>query len=400
MARQENTRQKIIDASFKIVSEKNYAKFSLSEIAKEVGISKAAIFRHFKNKEELQAEMRLQFMTDFSKMDITKIEETGNVEMAVSAVVDFFSDKPEYLCYYLNTVVCNKGFLNDLSEVIANSKFSDHMKNFFLGSTFPEKKSFFSMYCGITIVFFLVVYQYDSRLMDSRDNLKKRISAILLNGMGKDKVPVSPERRKELDELCKFEFTEIPEKHNRFFKGFIEVFKRTGFQNLTVEKLAAEVGISKSSIYSFYESKNDFIDEMLEKEIHLATVSLMECCTVAENTDEMIYVLLRSVTNYFIERPYMVMLHTWMSFQGKMLKREQYQNYTVEFPDSIMPENFPFKNAGKNLFISWISGVCVIFMLIGMQRLINDEWNEKSVSYVYDFIQCGLKINQNTGDAK
>lgn len=46
-------RQQIIQAALKIVSQKGVSSFTTSEIAKEVGISEATIFRHFDRKEEI-----------------------------------------------------------------------------------------------------------------------------------------------------------------------------------------------------------------------------------------------------------------------------------------------------------------------------------------------------------
>jgi len=43
-------KQQIIEASLKIISEKGLGSLTTAEIAKEIGISEATIFRHFNSK--------------------------------------------------------------------------------------------------------------------------------------------------------------------------------------------------------------------------------------------------------------------------------------------------------------------------------------------------------------
>lgn len=52
-----STREKIIEKSFSFYHDPLFEDVSLSDIAQKVGITKAAIFKHFKNKEALVASM-------------------------------------------------------------------------------------------------------------------------------------------------------------------------------------------------------------------------------------------------------------------------------------------------------------------------------------------------------
>ena len=53
MPRQINTKEKILECAFGLYEKPRMSEISLSEIAAKAGISKTAIFRHYKNKEEL-----------------------------------------------------------------------------------------------------------------------------------------------------------------------------------------------------------------------------------------------------------------------------------------------------------------------------------------------------------
>lgn len=49
----ETRKSQIIDATLTIIAEKGVGRFKTAEIAREVGVSEGAIFRHFRNKEEI-----------------------------------------------------------------------------------------------------------------------------------------------------------------------------------------------------------------------------------------------------------------------------------------------------------------------------------------------------------
>jgi len=51
--RRKGTKEKILEASLRLFSEKGIRETTIKDIAKEVGITEGAIYRHFKSKEEI-----------------------------------------------------------------------------------------------------------------------------------------------------------------------------------------------------------------------------------------------------------------------------------------------------------------------------------------------------------
>ena len=65
MTRSENlkpTKELILDAAFSFLEQPRYTSFSMNELAEKVGITKPAIYRHFKNKEVLLDNRLLLFL--------------------------------------------------------------------------------------------------------------------------------------------------------------------------------------------------------------------------------------------------------------------------------------------------------------------------------------------------
>jgi AcrR family transcriptional regulator len=79
-------KDRIIKAAFKIFTKKGYHETTMEDIAKEVGVSKGAIYQYFKNKKELLNEIVLSYHTmfrevleiSFKKQDKSAIAEEGS----------------------------------------------------------------------------------------------------------------------------------------------------------------------------------------------------------------------------------------------------------------------------------------------------------------------------------
>ncbi|MFN3937400.1 MAG: TetR/AcrR family transcriptional regulator [Gemmobacter sp.] len=55
-----NLRQELVDAALRLIEEKGPAGFTLSEAAREAGVTPAAVYRHFEGREDLIAECAIQ----------------------------------------------------------------------------------------------------------------------------------------------------------------------------------------------------------------------------------------------------------------------------------------------------------------------------------------------------
>lgn len=87
-----NLRQALVDASLSLITEKGPTGFTLAETAKQVGVTPAAVYRHFAGREDLIAEAALQGYRIFTtametafasgKTDLAAFEATGRAYLA------------------------------------------------------------------------------------------------------------------------------------------------------------------------------------------------------------------------------------------------------------------------------------------------------------------------------
>jgi AcrR family transcriptional regulator len=78
----EAAKDKIIKAAFHVFTKKGYHHSTMNDIAKEVGVSKAALYQYFKNKKELLNEIVLSYHTMFREVIRSSFEKPGSDSLA------------------------------------------------------------------------------------------------------------------------------------------------------------------------------------------------------------------------------------------------------------------------------------------------------------------------------
>ena len=102
MAEPISTRDKIIDAAFSFYRKPVFTHISLSQIAQKVGISKAAIFKHFPRKESIRQAMNARMFDGIAEVVRRMLEcyQNGKRIEAMSEAVDFLVNHREYVMYF------------------------------------------------------------------------------------------------------------------------------------------------------------------------------------------------------------------------------------------------------------------------------------------------------------
>jgi len=112
-----STKELIINAVISLQNENLFSKISLSHIAEKVGISKAAIFRHFKNKQDLMAETEAyvfdtiaELLLDVQNQINEKNPTTEKMLSSVCRVVSYFMENSAYFLYLLKFAIASHDF--------------------------------------------------------------------------------------------------------------------------------------------------------------------------------------------------------------------------------------------------------------------------------------------------
>ena len=80
-----DTKANILRSALEFFLKNGYEKTSLNQIAREVGITKPAIYHHFKNKDELFHEVLTFFFEEMGKWSSRQFADCKNLEELLSA---------------------------------------------------------------------------------------------------------------------------------------------------------------------------------------------------------------------------------------------------------------------------------------------------------------------------
>ena len=140
------TKEDILITAVKHFANKGHENTALEEIAKEIGITKPAIYYHFKNKQELYNEI---FKEKFSKLKFQKkdtLEE--NIKEYIYTLGEFFIKYPymaklfakeitsEAIHLNIDTLKIVSKTLKHLSEILKNTNFNPFFIQTMVVSTF------------------------------------------------------------------------------------------------------------------------------------------------------------------------------------------------------------------------------------------------------------------------
>lgn len=82
------------------------------------------------------------------------------------------------------------------------------------------------------------------------------------------------------------------EQQEKWLKRVEDLFMRLGIKSITMDDVARELGISKKTLYTFVESKDDLVQKMLERHIEQEKKSCELMFSTAQNAiEEMFYVI-------------------------------------------------------------------------------------------------------------
>ncbi|RUM28058.1 MAG: TetR/AcrR family transcriptional regulator [Aquifex sp.] len=94
-----DTKEKILEAALRLFSKKGFRETTIKDIAKEVGITEGAIYRHFNSKDEIIHDLLISITNELKEAIVKSMEKGGNEEEIfkniIEALIDYAFNKPE-----------------------------------------------------------------------------------------------------------------------------------------------------------------------------------------------------------------------------------------------------------------------------------------------------------------
>lgn len=388
----ENTRELIISSAFSFYTKPMMKNVSLENIAARAGITKPAIYRHFKNRKDLDNELENRIFKDIYDIlsRVCSDKNKNKVDFIEDLVILLLSHK-EYFFYLLFSK-------NNFTLYDTLIKLKKHGL-FFVDSIFATdgsvtniedyKKSVFIT--GNLIFFECIYYRLTEKkhIQNSYSEIVQyasKISNFIKTGLNQDVSKVTVLRLANLDNICSSNLESI-KPVNKIFASISKIVQEKGFQGITVESVAHGIGLAKSSMYTKFESKTEMISSLIFEEINELLDLIVKNCNYADTNIERGYVIMETVLLYFMKKPEVLFVGHWIQFHAAEEKvfDKKYDNkiknnkfYQIRLFDNL--PDLGLANEDKSIICSWFMIMAVILYI-----------NTKNQNISVDMIQAMLK---------
>ncbi|HPY88677.1 MAG TPA: TetR/AcrR family transcriptional regulator [Spirochaetota bacterium] len=327
MDKRENRKVEIIVTAFKEWGGNHFVNTSLTAIALKLKISKPALFRYFKSKEDLLANMRSYFLEEFYPVldditeNIAKLSFKESVEYYSYKIFTFFMNNLSYFKYF-SSPITSSSFASDEKILGYQKRFTDAMINKLDGSTYIDRDDM-KMFLGYVFStgLYIIFSQYHCSLSGNsktRQNLDaektiSKINEILLYGFYDDR----REARLNFENIERgaiISENEIPQR-DKIFTAITDVVAEVGLLDASMDKIAHRAGMTKSSLYFHFKNREDMFKNLLENELGIMQNILINRMNKYDSFEEKLYSFMATFHSYLTMDLRILRYFNWIQFQ-------------------------------------------------------------------------------------
>lgn len=407
--KQNSTRDKIIQSAFSFYDMLFFERISLSKIAAKAGITKPAIYKHFKSREDLENAMKSLILSDIAEI-IKGCEKDKNETSILKKVIVLLFKKKSYFYFTLSNSL-EFSIDNFLIEIKKHGVSDLNLENIFdnYGSIVDIEIYKKIIFVSGTMIFFQGARDFillDKNLQDSDESIQeyaeKLSSFIVSGGLGQDIKETDALRLSQLDILCSKEIQSL-KAPCKFFTAIGNVVRRVGFSKTTIEELAKELGLAKSSLYTNFSSKKEMFEALKKEEclnlFHVIKKNLL----YAKNSAECVYIFMETEIEFFLKRRGLLYVCRWLLFQNskndfkiksmhekreKTIGKDELLDFTAFILNADIITQIPDFGTPKmdaQIMFSWIFQMPIFFLLHSELH----NFPEESVhAAIKDFFYC------------
>jgi AcrR family transcriptional regulator len=375
-----STKEKIMDAAFSLYKAPRFKDISLQEVADICGITKAAIFRHYKSKEDLIQAMNSRFV-DVTCPFFQTLRGLENFTEVFEKIFLYFVDHFEYLAFFMKELLRPGEFENHLYHEFKKRNINTGYQVFDENRIIKNKDAYVKIiYSFITVLHKSFQFAHNhvkvfdenkgldfhSITQEEIHELSEKIYELLKNGE-KGLEDISELRKKELEKSIEISEDEISEE-NKIFSALAFVIHTYGFVGVTVERVASELGLAKSSLYTYFSNKNTMMKELISDELIQMINYVNKKTAAGKSYSEKIYLHMFSQLEYLINRKSLLPVMSWISIQENMdIKNPEKENTLKKFMKEKLKKTEGALNMDDEKIV-WISMLPVTLMVQGIKH--------------------------------
>jgi TetR/AcrR family transcriptional regulator, fatty acid metabolism regulator protein len=245
------TKDKILEAAKKILSEKGLGKATISGIAQKAGVTDSVIYHYFKNKEDLL----------FSLIGLYLGEIRSRLEDQLGGILEPISRLSKMIWFLLNYSDTNPIYSRLLLfECRSNRNFYQHQSYQMLRHLSGIIMSILEN--GIKIG----VFRDDVNMRIVRELILGTIDLEIINSITTKKTELSTSDLQGIMNLIRAMIEFAPDrqakafnKSSRIFLAAEKIFSTKGYNQSTISEIASQAGVAEGTVYEYYNNKTDLL---------------------------------------------------------------------------------------------------------------------------------------------
>ncbi|MDR0586716.1 MAG: TetR/AcrR family transcriptional regulator; helix-turn-helix transcriptional regulator, partial [Treponema sp.] len=321
------TRNDIVDAAFRVWGQELYKNTSLSKLAKALGVSKAALYRHFSDKNALFKAMDNRFFDSYAESLKPELEKVAAAEnkrekllgMTRATTKYFAGNFPFFIFSFFTWNKLNRPglrlshFLEELEKRGVSFPFLNKKNLPFPKSQYPSVV----FLAGTTSLFGPKLFYKKCRSPEvplTEEELELCVNSTVekvWHGLCFDKELIDRVPFEKLENLAVSEFPES----DPLLKAVAKAVADAGAWNASMETVARLSGLSKSGLYAHFTSKRDMLSRLFMTEFERIAGIAKACSGLSPRWEERLYLVIFSIAAYLKSRPEILVAMDWVCVQ-------------------------------------------------------------------------------------
>jgi AcrR family transcriptional regulator len=329
------TKSDIVKAAFSAWESDVYKSMSLSVLASYLGVSKTALYRHFKNKEAIVDAMFLSFFEEYIDHVKPKFEEALKEKdeikgffILVRGITEFYVRNRTVFTFAL----CQLHEHKDNSHKNMRFQMENHGIDLLKLPFFKSHKNYFmiAQLSSTIAVFMTAVFFYSGKENPSEDEIQQlldRTEHQIAYGLGFNTEELNCINYDELDAIISQALPSDTTGNDSLLKAVANAIAQTESGDASMELVAKGAGLSKSGLYSHFKSKEDMLRQFFTIEFEKIYRDF-EVFPKTEKPEEQLYLLIASSINYLQARSEIMIALNWI--------RTKHLDLGLSMPEAIV----------------------------------------------------------------
>jgi AcrR family transcriptional regulator len=382
------TRTEIIQAAFETWGSCAYQTTSLAALAGALGVTKTALYHHFRNKDDILGAMYDTFFDSLASSLEPKFERVlASAEgcadrleileaflLLNSESTKFFAENPWYFIFLLVKVHGTTDVRRDISARL-EERGLDFDKIRQIENGFTGKKEYPPLFhlifdCSVCITAYsLKVLWVEGRLKDAVSEITEKVDAFVRRGVGLDRERIGSLDWDTLEASALWHGNAVKGggRRKRLLKAVACVVAAAGPWDASMSMVARKSGLSKSGLYAHFASKRDMLRQLFLEEFDDATRHAQAVSKKSDVPEEQLYLAIRAVEGFLTSEPEFLAAIASLKTRRinlDMDRMEDMKKNGHECDGRFLQVFSGIKNASGEALIDETSGGVILFLLI------------------------------------